>query len=204
MRLRTKVIAMNRMAYVDTQILFMCWNPEKNGWVPDMSTMQQHRNGNLRVYQPDEQRFLITMPGKLRWPLQFDADNIREVLEMPWVPAAFHGMDETEIDELDPTIPAMPIITEPLKSIVVNIPPLLDEQPKQTPLPDPLPKHIEKIVLEQAEHDRKLCSITLEPICQATGTVTSCGHLFKRSAIREWLSEHQTCPECRKICSVRK
>jgi len=91
-----------RCAYVDTQILFMSWDSQKDGWIPALSTMQQHRDGQLRVYQPsDNNGYLVTMPGHIRWETKFDGDDIREVLELPWVPVALQGMREDEIDELD-------------------------------------------------------------------------------------------------------
>ena len=72
----------------------------------------------------------------------------------------------------------------------------------QSQPPPPLPKHIQTVVLERAETEGQTCPITLTPIKSATATVTSCGHIFQTAAIQEWLSENQTCPECRQICSV--
>jgi hypothetical protein len=214
-----------RCAYVDTQILFMSWDSQKDGWVPALSTMQQHREGQLRVYQPsDNSGYLVTMPGHIRWETKFDGDDIREVLEMPWVPAALQGMREDEIDELDAyrltTIPTLHVdVAAPLTLIELNIPSLFEERLAATILaslsatqrpqlqrpsqkPKPLPKHIQTIVLERAESDGTSCPITLTPIRRATASVTSCGHIFQTAAIQEWLSENETCPECRGVCSV--
>lgn len=218
-----------RCAYVDTQILFMSWNGQKDGWVPDLTTMQQHRDGNLRIYEPsDGEGYVVTMPGHVRWPTKFDGDDIREVLELPWVPSALQGMREDEIDELDayrtmvtnlPPILHVGIrINAPLTLVEVDIPSTFEDRmaatilasmsqyPKpvqgRSPPPPPLPKHIQTIVLERAESEGQTCPITLTPIKSVTATVTSCGHIFQTAAIQEWLSENQTCPECRQICSV--
>ena len=212
-----------RCAYVDTQILFMSWDSQKDGWVPDLATMQQHREGQLRVYEPsDNIGYLVTMPGHVRWETKFDGNDIREVLEFPWVPVALQGMREDEIDELDAyrlsTIPILHVdFLTPLTLIELNIPSLFDERlaatilaslsaaqrpPRPAQKPQPLPKHIRTIVLERAESDGQTCPITLTAIRSATASVTSCGHIFQTAAIQEWLSENETCPECRGVCSV--
>jgi hypothetical protein len=188
--------------------------------------MQQHREGQLRVYQPsDNSGYLVTMPGHIRWETKFDGDDIREVLELPWVPVALQGMREDEIDELDAyrimnpqILPVGTNINAPLTVVELNIPSLYEERLVATilasmsqesyrhrpppPPPPPLPKHIQTIVLERAESDGQTCPITLTPIRSATASVTNCGHIFQTAAIQEWLSENETCPECRGICSV--
>ena len=214
-----------RCAYVDTQILFMSWNSQKDGWVPDLTTMQKHRDGQLRVYQPsDINGYLVTMPGHIMWETKFDGDDIREVMEFPWVPVALQGMRDNEIDDLDAyrmtTIPILQVgmrITAPLTLVDLDIPSLFEERMTATILasmsqeiyrqrshrqPPPLPKHIQTIVLERAESDGQTCPITMAPIRRDTASVTNCGHIFQTAAIQEWLSENETCPECRGICSV--
>jgi len=156
--------------------------------------------------------------------MKFDGDDIREVLEMPWVPSALHGMVEDEIDQLDehrihvPEILRVSVrIDVPLIQIAVDIPSLFDEMYGATilaslssktrtkenlPAPQTLPKHIQNIVLERAVSDGQTCPITLTLIRLDTASVTSCGHIFQTAAIQEWLSENETCPECRGICSI--
>lgn len=68
--------------------------------------------------------------------------------------------------------------------------------------PPPMPKHVAEILLAKAETDGSTCSISMEAITRTNGTVTSCGHLFEREAIRTWLTSHDTCPECRQSCSI--
>ena len=215
-----------RCAYVDEEILFMSWNSRKDGWVPDMDTMREHRNGNLRVYQPaDTEEYLVTMPGHILWPVKFDGTDILEVLEKPWAPVALQGMQEDEIDELDAyriTEPNPPVILqvgiridapltiraldngfqEQLAAAVLASLSSYRPRPKPESRPPALPKHIQEIVLERAEIEGKTCPITLTPIRKTTGSVTSCGHIFQTSAIQEWMTENYTCPECRQICSI--
>jgi hypothetical protein len=65
-----------------------------------------------------------------------------------------------------------------------------------------LPQHVIDIVLSAAETNRHICPITMESIRKTTAAVTSCGHVFQKAAIREWLQTHNTCPECRQPCIV--
>lgn len=74
------------------------------------------------------------------------------------------------------------------------------QQPKQRP--PPFPKHLADQVLVKAETDGQTCPITMEPIKRSSSTVTSCGHVFQKTAITEWMQSHDTCPECRQTCSV--
>ena len=82
-------------------------------------------------------------------------------------------------------------------------PPAADAEPSAPPAQvAAMPKHIADLVLRDAENRGATCSITMEPIKVGSAAVTSCGHVFETSAIKEWLTTHSTCPECRQTCSV--
>lgn len=205
-----------RSAYVDSQILLMKWDGQKDGWIPDMLAMQQYRSGNLRIYHPsDAEEYLVTMPGKVRWPVMFDGTDIREVPEMPWIVSAIQGMMDADIASLDEyrlTATNLPPIlqltfqaeAEALAAAVLaSLSGYSPPQPQShSAKPPPLPVHIRTIVLERAESENKNCPISMEAIRRTTSTVTSCGHIFQTVAIQEWLSTNETCPECRQICSI--
>jgi len=65
------------------------------------------------------------------------------------------------------------------------------------PQPNPLPLHIERIVLQDAERSGCVCSISYEVIMLHNGSVTSCGHIFLRQSIRDWMQHSPECPQCR-------
>lgn len=65
-----------------------------------------------------------------------------------------------------------------------------------------MPKHVAELVIRDAETRGATCPITMEPIKAAEAAVTSCGHVFEGGAIKEWLSTHGTCPQCRQTCSI--
>lgn len=74
-------------------------------------------------------------------------------------------------------------------------------RPRPGPPPPPFPEHLVGPVLAAAEAEGKICSITMEPIRKQTASITSCGHIFQKEAIRKWMKNHDTCPECRVRCS---
>jgi len=206
----------------------MKWDGQKDGWIPDMSAMHEYHRGNLRIYHPsDAEEYLVTMPGKVRWPVMFDGADVREVPEMPWIASAMQGMMEADIERLDEyrlTATNLP----PILQLTINLgydeeaeaiaaavlaslsgsgsgsgpSPSPSPSPRIESKPQPLPVHIRTIVLERAESDGKTCPITLTPIRTPTASVTSCGHIFQTAAIQEWLSTNETCPECRQKCSI--
>lgn len=71
------------------------------------------------------------------------------------------------------------------------------ETPKQKA--NPLPKHVQDILLRDAVMAHKECPIAMEPITLENGSVTSCGHIMTSVALSHWLKDNYTCPECRAI-----
>ena len=69
-----------------------------------------------------------------------------------------------------------------------------------TPTAAPLPRHVVNLLLEKAIAEEVVCPITGDLI-QNTAAVTSCGHIFNRTALMTWLATNRTCPTCRNICT---
>ena len=63
-----------------------------------------------------------------------------------------------------------------------------------------IPKRIAWMVAEDASKNEEKCPITMEPISPITASVTSCFHAFESEAIASWLTNHDTCPQCRNKC----
>lgn len=74
--------------------------------------------------------------------------------------------------------------------------------PSAPPTVTRMPKHVAELVIRDAEARGATCPITMEPIKSAEAAVTSCGHVFEGAAIKEWLTTHTTCPQCRQPCAV--
>ena len=60
-----------------------------------------------------------------------------------------------------------------------------------------LPRHVAVLVLERAIATGATCPISMEPIQKIGASVTGCGHVFQSAALRRWIAERGTCPECR-------
>jgi len=75
------------------------------------------------------------------------------------------------------------------------------ERPIEVPVP-PLSQEATTAILTTAVAAKDDCSITMTPIVVSPDcAVTPCGHAFNTDALFTWLTEHYTCPLCRKFCS---
>jgi E3 ubiquitin-protein ligase ATL6/9/15/31/42/55 len=81
---------------------------------------------------------------------------------------------------------ALPIPFEPVSEQII-----------QTPIRNTLPTFVSSLLIDHAIHEGATCSITLEPFTKESAVVTSCFHIFDRTAITEWLATHTTCPVCK-------
>ena len=79
-----------------------------------------------------------------------------------------------------------------------------DPQPQPQPvpvaLPDPIPLRIARLIAEDSKDEN--CPITMNKIIPFTSSVTSCFNVFDSDALDEWTATNNTCPVCRKLCSV--
>jgi hypothetical protein len=67
-----------------------------------------------------------------------------------------------------------------------------------------LPPHVASIVLADAISKNEICPISSEAITIENGSVTSCGHVFCKDSIDQWLSisaSRGECPVCKQTCS---
>jgi hypothetical protein len=71
--------------------------------------------------------------------------------------------------------------------------------------PSCLPRHVEEILMKEAERNGDCCIISFEKIQVQTAAVTSCGHVFDRESIAQWLKTNaqKACPSCRQMCTIR-
>jgi hypothetical protein len=76
---------------------------------------------------------------------------------------------------------------------VPTAPPVEQPSPQQ----QELPRHVATLVLEQAITSGATCPISMEPIQAVGASVTGCGHVFQTAALRRWMADRNTCPECR-------
>ena len=77
----------------------------------------------------------------------------------------------------------------------------ISEEPAPPP-PSTLPTFVRDLLIDHAIKEGSSCSITLEPLTKESAVVTSCFHIFDRTAITEWLMTHTTCPVCKQETRV--
>jgi hypothetical protein len=65
-----------------------------------------------------------------------------------------------------------------------------------------LPPHVVPMIISEAVKQQQQCSITFDAITADNASVTTCGHVFTKDAIAEWMKQRTTCPECRKQCRI--
>jgi hypothetical protein len=97
----------------------------------------------------------------------------------------------------------IPTLVIPMTYDLIRVvrPPPPQRQPPPLPVVPvdlkPFPRHLVAAVLANAVANNAICPITMDPITPDTATVTSCGHVFQKEAIRHWLTTKTECPECR-------
>ncbi len=78
---------------------------------------------------------------------------------------------------------------------------MIDPAPTQAPAPSPtfqLPKFVIEAVINSNIQNEHSCSITMIPFRDIEEiSVTNCFHCFEKEALSKWMSEKETCPECR-------
>jgi hypothetical protein len=68
---------------------------------------------------------------------------------------------------------------------------------------EPFPRHVTRLILQDAIVSKQTCSVTLDPITVDNVAVTSCGHVFTQDGIRKALDVKSECPVCRSNkCSI--
>ena len=68
-----------------------------------------------------------------------------------------------------------------------------------------MPVHVVTIVIADAIRRNESCPISYDDITKENATVTSCGHVFAKNAIRTWLanpSSRNLCPVCKRTCTT--
>ena len=65
-----------------------------------------------------------------------------------------------------------------------------------------LPAHVAREVLTCQTGECAISRADLSTLEHANKAVTSCGHVFDKDYIEQWLTKHNTCPECRSECTL--
>ena len=159
-------------------------------WIPDGQFME-----GIREDQIEENDQLIALQHLMDDPPPLSQGQLsildrllrpRLHVDMPMTVERYHPSESTRLLEL---------------ALAASLASATPPRPRGPP-PAAFPPHLVESVLTTAEIERKLCPITMEPIRKETANITSCGHIFQKEAIHEWLQRNDTCPECRQLCSI--
>ena len=64
-------------------------------------------------------------------------------------------------------------------------------------LHEQIPKHILRIFIDTSIKNKDICPITLEPLVMGQIAMTTCGHLFHKKSLIDFLESSDICPQCR-------
>lgn len=97
---------------------------------------------------------------------------------------------------------------EILSSIIQHVTNNSSESKKTKDILDcinPLPKYIADVLVKNAIEKEECCPITMETLSIESACITSCFHMFEKSAIETWLNDeknHSKCPVCKQVCKI--
>ena len=186
---------------VHGEFILLEWDASLSGWMPAVEILMGWQRGMNRIFRPaNNASHLLTMPDYTLWSRLPPAEvsRVRSPLARPWISDRFIEHADNIEDAFHRLGLDDPHLSQALSASLSAAPP---PTPRGPP-PPAFPAHLVSPVLAAAEAERKICPITMEPIRKRTAAITSCGHIFQKEAIQEWLNSHDTCPECRQRCSL--
>ena len=193
-----------RRAYISNDGVVLLAMSVGGVWIQHDTAMEDYRRGISRIFRPYED-LIVTATAEedpVTWPVMQEAETrqsrISHTISIPMGDIIGPSVSYDDIPEF------MEFLSQgSMQNIEILSPRLSFPAPTPEPVITPMPKHVVQILLERAEVDGAHCPISGSPITVATGAVTTCGHLFERTAIEMWFAQGvYTCPECRASCRI--
>lgn len=191
-------------------VLFLEWDTRNKTWEESSTLLEEYSHGSVHTFAVPARDSYVAFYGEDRqhneWPLITEPQDILSINQKArGIPenAILKSIPFDVLSEFDEWLFSQRIGREPqhpsarLQQVLEEISGEPKRKPRQSP--QPLPKHVQEILLADAVRTKKDCPIAMEPITLANGSVTSCGHIFTKEALTHWLKQHDTCPECRSI-----
>ena len=197
-------------------VLLLEWNEHTSTWEESQSALEDFSQGSMHIFSSPIRHSYITFTGedrtRIEWTTLTDSRRINQTARGIPSDDVLKTIPYELMAELDDVLyherqgiqlPYEPSIYvkeawEQLTGESLEHPSdIIPEEITASKTPSPLPRHVQIILLTEAVRTRKECSIAMEPITLENGSVTSCGHIFTREALSEWLQDNNTCPECR-------
>jgi hypothetical protein len=197
---------MSRRAFIDNNKLYL-FASSRGKWTPDIQATLSYIHGRTRLFQPFEDLIIssdIQTHVRIQWPL-LQPEEITDISGMveAWIPmgevigpdVSMEAIEEGSYEEY--LTPQLSYDHYDRLTIIPVQTPIRTPAPTPAPVIDAYPAHIIRILLEKAAADGTTCPITGDLITPASGSVTPCGHLFEKTALKLWKARSATCPECR-------
>lgn len=198
-------------------MLLLEWDEDKYSWEESPSALDMFKKGQMHIFASATRDSYITFSGEDRdcneWLLLHNPAYINQSacgIPTEYILKTIPDEIMSEFDDMlysdrlgmdlsyEPSLAAQDAWEELTGERVFLRPTPIQQQQQQQQKPNlPLPKHVQDILLADAVRTKKDCPIAMEPITSENGSVTSCGHIFTKEALSNWLQTRDTCPECR-------
>ena len=193
-----------RRAYISEDGVVLLALSTRGVWIPH-DTMEDYRRGLTRIFRPYEDMIVSAASEELVvWPVMQEAETRQARMSSSSIPMGDIIGPEVSYEDIPDFMESLENSTgtsgQSGQILEILRPRLFFPQPE--PVITPLPKHVIQILLKKAEEDGMECPITGSPIMAASGAVTTCGHIFERTAIETWFAQSYSCPECRAPCRI--
>jgi hypothetical protein len=190
-----------RRAYISTEGVTLLTLSTRGVWIQHETAMEDYRRGVTRIFRPYED-LIVTAAAEedpMAWPVMRDAETRQARLSSSVIPMGEIIGPEVSYEDIPDF---MESVSQGSMQLEILSPRLYFPSEAPEPVITPLPKHVIQILLEKAEDEEAECPISGSPITVSTGAVTTCGHIFERTAIETWFAQSYTCPECRASCRI--
>ena len=113
------------------------------------------------------------------------------IANYPYVPEEEEEDEEEEVEEEEEEGEVVARIPAPPQRVVRHLfPPIREFYIK-------LPNRIANLIITDAVNKQEMCSITFDALTRENVLITSCFHLFDKTALKEWIKTSKACPLCR-------
>ena len=193
-----------RRAYISEDGVALLALSTRGVWIQHDTAMEDYRRGLTRIFRPYEDMIVSAAPEELVvWPVMQEAETRQARMSSSSIPMGEIIGPEVSYEDIPDFMESLENSTGTSVQILEILRPRLffPASPVE-PVITSLPKHVIQILLEKAEEEGAECPITGSPIMAASGAVTTCGHIFERTAIETWFAQSYSCPECRAPCRI--
>jgi len=196
---------------------FIEWNAQRRFWKPKSLSQDEIPNIDIRSHSTPEGKVNINISPFTNYQKYVRCKAINKYMHynntrvpiIQKLPGSQFEFKQSMFNGEFPctTINALaPVYAEPMWSLypttTVQVAPVVVAPVPVAPVvapiqPTPIPKRIAWLIAEDACKNNEICSITLEELTPITASVTSCFHVFDKTALAQWFLTKEVCPMCK-------